>query len=253
MSTLTGRIEAIGILELLRVPITNGNTGRLVVYDDDQAAELFYAEGQLVQARAGSLSASECLCQVMRWSRGEFEFFDEQAIEVAQRASHLHEELLTEIKAWYAERVARRTASGTMLAAAPVTSPPAHAGGSGKWPKAQLAPTASCESVPPVRPTHHSRTVPKAPPCAALGTAMVDKRGNIVEHSGAFDDQNAALAALAYNLGTTIGQKLCAGSLRAIELKGGDDKWLFVKPRADSLATAQVLPNTDFGRIFPES
>src|SRR5512145_1886433 len=64
-TTLSGRIEAISVEDLLRVSMTKRSTGRLVVFNDQFDAELYYVQGRLVAIVSGNRSGKELLKPIL--------------------------------------------------------------------------------------------------------------------------------------------------------------------------------------------
>ena len=107
-TALRGRIEAIGVFDLLRIAVTKGNTGRLLVFNDQFDAELYYVEGRLVTAVANSLKGRDALKGVFDMSEGEFEFAQDIEMPAAQHDAALHDVMMSAIKIHYQERVRAR-------------------------------------------------------------------------------------------------------------------------------------------------
>lgn len=112
-TALRGRIEAIGVFDLLRIAVTKGNTGRLLVFNDQFDAELYYVEGRLVAAIANALKGRDALKGVFEMTEGEFEFAQDIEAPTGQDDPALHDVMTAAIKSHYQERVRARQDSGT--------------------------------------------------------------------------------------------------------------------------------------------
>lgn len=115
-TTLHGRIEAIGIHDLLRISVSRQSTGRLLVFNDRQDAEIYYEEGRLVAAVSGSIAGEECLSQALQMNDGEFEFAWGLLATPDQKTPALHEAMLLAVKQFYESRVTNRQSAGAQNA-----------------------------------------------------------------------------------------------------------------------------------------
>lgn len=92
-TTLSGRIEAISIEDLLRVSMTKRSTGRLVVFNDHFDAELYYVQGRLVAIISGNRSGKDLLKPILEMVEGEFEFTSGIDVARAQFDATAHDAL----------------------------------------------------------------------------------------------------------------------------------------------------------------
>jgi hypothetical protein len=288
MATLTGRIEAIGMLELLRVPVTNESTGKLVIFDERLDAELFYREGRLLHATSGGRSGSAALCRVLSWSAGEFEFIagaEARGADGLQLESYgLHEELLACIKQWYAMRTSKRTASGSVAApelevartvprlvtaaaprqlgarSAPLGTAIPRAAASRARHETESGPELLAEgsadsgtrrlktAPPPLPKSRRPESTEAGPPLGVR--AVIDPAGHVLSESPDFGVEDAEIAALIHNLAQTMGQRLSAGALEGAEVRGSNGKWLFLEERGATVVAAVVPAETEFRDVF---
>jgi len=98
-TTLSGRIEAISVEDLLRVSMTKRSTGRLVVFNDHFDAELYYVQGRLVAIVSGNRSGKELLKPVLEMVEGEFEFASGIEATRAQYDATAHDSLSQVLRA----------------------------------------------------------------------------------------------------------------------------------------------------------
>jgi len=107
-TTLHGRIEAIGIHDLLRVSMGKRSTGRLLVFNDTQDAEVYYEQGHLVAVICGASFGAECLQQVLQMQEGEFEFAVGLQTTAESKTPNLHEAMIGSIREHYEQQVRNR-------------------------------------------------------------------------------------------------------------------------------------------------
>ena len=112
-TTLHGRIEAIGIHDLLRVSTGKASTGRLLVFNDTSDAEIYYEQGRLVAVISGASFGAECLQQVLRMQEGEFEFAVGLQTTDESKTPNLHEAMIGSIREHYEQQVRNRQAVRT--------------------------------------------------------------------------------------------------------------------------------------------
>lgn len=98
-TTLSGRIEAISVEDLLRVSMTKRSTGRLVVFNDQFDAELYYVQGRLVAIVSGNRSGKELLKPILEMVAGEFEFASGIEVARAQYDATAHDALNQALRA----------------------------------------------------------------------------------------------------------------------------------------------------------
>lgn len=110
-TTLHGRIEAIGIHDLLRVSTGKASTGRLLVFNDTSDAEIYYEQGRLVAVVSGASFGAECLQQVLLMQEGEFEFAVGLQATAERKTPNLHEAMIASIREHYEVQVRNRQAA----------------------------------------------------------------------------------------------------------------------------------------------
>ena len=109
-AALSGNINAVGLLELLRIPMTTKRTGTLIVvcHDadaDEVEARFDYTDGTLVSGVLGELRGEPALRRVLAWKDGEFEFIPDLG-GAGPTDEGLHAIALAELRGWYAARSA---------------------------------------------------------------------------------------------------------------------------------------------------
>ncbi|MFW5741141.1 MAG: DUF4388 domain-containing protein [Myxococcota bacterium] len=71
---LKGTLADLGIVDLVQFPFAGRKSGELIITSGAQRAELYYRDGELVDAATDSTEGSEVLVSVFDWEEGEFEF-----------------------------------------------------------------------------------------------------------------------------------------------------------------------------------
>jgi hypothetical protein len=265
-ASLSGNINAVGLLELLRIPMTTKRTGTLIVIceDDDVVdaeARFQYDNGTLVTGSLGPLTGEDALRRMLTWRDGEFEFIPDTQFE-GERDPRLHPVVLAELKSWYSARagVSSSSSSGSRPAATASTSSPAVATSAVAPPAAATAPPASAQRLAPVRqpagpvsalPRYQQPRVatpapaPAAPISSALGAGTLDTRGNLRDVSGQLSPRDGALVFAALQVGAAIGKDMGVGNPNEIEIRGKGARWLAAVVRGESAAVVACPPDTD--------
>lgn len=283
-TTLHGRIEAIGMYDLLRVSTGKASTGRLLVFNDSQDAEVYYEQGRLVAVVSGASFGVECLRQVLQMQEGEFEFAVGLQATAECKTPNLHEVMIGSIREHYERQVRNRQASmrasedearssgvhklegqePAAAAAAPsaaaAKAPPPRApapAASAPAPSASQKPT-SAGSAPaaarPAAPRASSPVVATPPPAAAgktellpgeLGSAVVDPSGRVLQRLGSLTPHEAALAALGLKLATRLGASLGARESQGLELHSAGDKSMFCIAATEGIRISKISPDAD--------
>lgn len=236
-AALSGNLSAVGLLELLRIPMTTGRTGTLIVVNSDPdvpdaEGRLHYRDGTLVAGSLGGSVGEEALRRMIGWKDGYFEFLADTA-PPESIDPRLHSAALTEIKNWYTTRTSsvRAAAAGSgaspQAIQVPRASPPAS-------PKPELRPT-PLRAVPP----------PKARPSAAIGSGYLDARGNLAQTVGTLTPRDGALAFAALQLAAAIGKEMVLGAPQSVEVRARGERWLGALAREDSSVVVVCPPETD--------
>jgi len=231
-AALSGSLSAVGLLELLRLPMTTGRTGMLIVVNSDPEvadaeARLHYREGTLVAGAVGNSSGEAALRRILGWKDGYFEFLGDTPMPERVDA-HLHSVALTEIKNWYAARTSSRPAAAVASGSSPALQIPR------ATPKPEIRPT-PLRAVP----------APKGRPSAASGSALVDARGNLADVVGQVSPKDGALAFAALQLATAIGKEMVMGAPQSVEVRAKKDHWLGAAVRGDTAFVVICPPESD--------
>lgn len=271
-ASLSGNINAVGLLELLRIPMTTKRTGTLIVIcqDDDVVdaeARFQYDSGTLVSGSLGALTGEDALRRMLTWRDGEFEFIPDTELE-GERDPRLHPVVLSELKNWYSARagVSSSSSSGSRPATTTAASTSAPTPSSPVAPAA-AAPPASTQRLAPVRqpggpvsalPRYQQPRAATPPPAAvtpapapaapissALGGGTLDTRGNLRDVSGQLSPRDGALVFAALQLGAAIGKDMGVGNPNEIEIRGKGARWLAAGVRGESAAVVACPPDTD--------
>ncbi|MFC1642087.1 DUF4388 domain-containing protein [Myxococcota bacterium] len=249
-TALHGRIEAIGIHDLLRVSVMKRSTGRLLVFSDQEDAEIYYEDGRLVAAFSGSLSGQACLEQVLRMQEGEFEFAWGLAPAPDRKSSGLHEAMLAEVKKYYVNRVG--TSDHTHSQADRRSGMHSRVAVSGRDNgRVAGAKKPTIQSVQPEQPsTAPARERPaQAAGAEALsgevGSGTLDGAGRVLARSGSLSQQDAGLAALVCKLSASLGTALGTRELHRFEITAPGDKMLACTMAAGGLRIAKVSADRD--------
>jgi hypothetical protein len=211
-TTLHGRIEAIGIHDLLRVSAVKHSTGRLLVFNDLEDAELYYEQGRLVAAISAINEGNDCLRQVLSMHEGEFEFASGMTAPADRKCMNLHEVMLTAVKQYYEDRVGARSQISTNNRVFPTSD------------------TAAITSL--------------------LGQAAVDVTGHILRKTGDFSTQDAALVSLVHKLADNIGTLLGQSHLKCLELLVPRDKSLVCARVDNTWHVVKVGPDYDLDLLW---
>lgn len=71
---LKGTLSDLGIVDLVQFPFAGRKSGELVIVSGGQRAELYYRDGELVDASTDGRDGADVLVDVFDWEEGEFEF-----------------------------------------------------------------------------------------------------------------------------------------------------------------------------------
>ncbi len=237
-TTLHGRIEAIGVQELLRVSIANGSTGRLLLFNDEQDAELYYEEGRLVAAVSGARSGADSLSCALGMAYGEFEFVAGAVIEDERKDARLHEMLLHAVREFYERKLREK---------APDVESPAFTSGVHK-----LTPPAKSTGEPTASAEASRASAWQARDDLAVGEAgrgLVEMGGRVIDHAGSFSTHDAAFAALIVKLGNGLGAALGQSSLTGFELSVPDKQAILGNIREGTMRITKTAGESDLQAI----
>ncbi|HHL40899.1 MAG TPA: DUF4388 domain-containing protein [Deltaproteobacteria bacterium] len=228
MSKLQGTVEAVGITELLRIPITSRRTGELLVATQENEGRLIYDSGRLVSATMDALSGSEALSEILRWDEGVFEFREGVRPGGGERDPRLNNILIDELKKWYASRITAREAGS----AAPDVNAAVH------------------DNIVPLngrpRQVPAEETSAAAPPCGeTLGAARLDRRGNAITKRGDFTQRDGAMAAIAHQYLSPLSEELGLGPVRTITIEGSTGRSLGVAFEGEELLAVTARQGAD--------
>jgi CheY-like chemotaxis protein len=70
---IQGRLEEMSMIDLMQSLEMGQKSCRLVVHQDGQQGELYFASGQCRDAKAGNVEGDDAVYKVLLWSAGEFE------------------------------------------------------------------------------------------------------------------------------------------------------------------------------------
>lgn len=260
-AALSGNINAVGLLELLRIPMTTKRTGTLIVICEDAdavdaEARFEYANGQLVSGVLGELRGEGALRKLLTWHDGEFEFIPDTQHE-GPIDTRLHPVVLAELKSWYAARAgavqgANSSRNGPSSGAARETPAPAPAAAPRASPARPTSGPISALGGPRVSQPYAPRApaAPQAPaqrPSSAVGAGAIDARGNLRDVGGQLSPRDGALAFAALQLGAAIGKELGVGNPQAIEIRGKGDRWIGAAVRGETAVVVVCPPDSDLG------
>jgi hypothetical protein len=280
-TALRGRIEAIGVFDLLRIAVTKGNTGRLLVFNDQFDAELYYVEGRLMAAVANQLKGRDALKGVFEMGEGEFEFAQDLALPETEHDATLHDVMMAAIKSHYQERVRARHDSSTSLPAAPKARQETQSG----MPAVRIsgthlvsedsrigvAPIVSIEKPPsalnsgrsaekPTPPLNQARpdATPKTSASQAvllpgeLGRATTDNAGRTSKRHGDVTAHDAALATLASKTAQSVASIIGMRDLQRFEIIGVNERALLCRVQKDGIELSVSSGTADFDAIWKE-
>ena len=71
---LRGNLSDMNIGDVLQLPTMGARSGEMKVRFGNKVASLYYADGRMVHARAGSLRDEDAVVLVLGWTEGEFAF-----------------------------------------------------------------------------------------------------------------------------------------------------------------------------------
>lgn len=242
-TTLRGRIEAIGIHDLLRVSVSKGSSGRLLVFNDHTDSELYYEHGRLTAVTSGSEFGPECLEKVLGMADGEFEFAWGLSVEPERRTADLHERMLAAVKEFYEKQV-RERAGAKAKSENRLTS--------GVHKVAAPAEIAAAENARAQQDGSATAAASDAPAAAAnttedgeLGRASLDATGRVVTREGNFSQYDAGLAALTLKVASTIGSALAVKDLQAFEVHASNGQGLVCLLNAGGLKAVKTSADID--------
>lgn len=244
-AALSGNLSAVGLFDLLRIPMTTARTGTLIVVNSDPEvaepeARLYYREGTLIAGTLGRHQGEQALRGLLGWKEGFFEFLaDTEPPEHGD--PNLHAVALAEIKAWYASKTSNRPALTGNRSSNPAVQVQAQV------PRSSSPGISRPEVVPaalralPQQPQQPQQ--PKARPTTATGSAALDARANLSDVVGVFSPKDGALAFAALQLATTIGKDMVMGAPRTIEVHA-KEKWLGAAPLPDGAVVVVCPPDS---------
>jgi hypothetical protein len=255
-TALRGRIEAIGVFDLLRIAVTQGSTGRLLVFNDQFDAELHYAEGRLVAAVSPNRAAAESLNMALQMTEGEFEFTAGTELTAEQQDASLHGALTQAIKNHYQQRVRARQdstsdASANQRPRGDSPSDPAFIKTSGVHrlssdssvtvsPVVSIGPTpAGVASAVPAQATALAAE-PSRLLAGEVGRAITDGGGRTSAKIGNISPQEAALVALASKLAQNLATFLGMRELQRFEIAGANKRALLCSMAKDGIHFSAV-------------
>ncbi|MGC4065652.1 MAG: DUF4388 domain-containing protein [Polyangiaceae bacterium] len=227
---LNGRIEAIGVFDLLRVAVTQKSTGKLLLCNEEHLVELYYESGSLVQARSNDKRGMKALLLAMSMSEGEFEYVSDQILPGERIDGRLHDTMMLAITEHYRELVsARRSDSG---------QPPAHRG-------------SGVHRVGTQREASQEQAAARL--CRGeLGRGVVDSAGRTQATVGAIEDVDlgcaAKLADLSYELASAFG----FSRLERFEVRRGHRGGLLCRLARDGIRVARIDHDPELERIWLE-
>lgn len=248
--TLQGRIEAIGIHELLRLSAIKGSTGMLLVFNDETDAQLFYEQGHLVAAlSSGPLAGTECLTPVLQMAEGEFEFTDGLVSDPSAHTPGLHEVMMVATKEYFEREIRNRRRARSVTAEEEVKTSGVHkVGGVHKAGEASAPQKEARESADRATVRSDSGFNSPAPgPWVAdeMGHARIGARGRVLERFGTFTPQDLVLVTLALKIADGIGRSLAAGGLRRTEIHDREDKILCCGPTQNGTLALKLRAEAD--------
>jgi hypothetical protein len=262
-AALSGNINTVGLLELLRIPMTTKRTGTLIVICEDAdavdaEARFQYANGQLVSGVLGELRGEAALRKLLSWHDGEFEFIPDTELE-GPVDPRLHPVVLAELKSWYAARAgaAAQGAASSRDGAASVARPPASQSAPRSTPlrpasasgpiSALGGPRLSQPGVsrPAPTPAPAPAPAPLGRPSSVVGSGLIDTRGNMRDVAGQLSPRDGALAFAALQLGAGIGKDLGLGNPNGIEIRGKRDRWIAASVRGEVAIVIVCPPDSD--------
>jgi hypothetical protein len=268
-TALRGRIEAIGVFDLLRIAVSKGNTGRLLVFNDEFDAELYYVEGRLVAAIASSKRGRDALAGVFVMTEGEFEFAQDLVLPETDHDSALHDVMMAAIKSHYQERVRARQDSSTNI---PVASkarneslpsmPAVRISGThlvSDDARIGVAPIVSIEKPPPAASVPRADAPPRPPTLSneplrsgEFGRATTDNAGRTTAKRGDISAQDTALATLASKTAQSVASILGMRDLQRLEIVGVNNRALLCKIQKEGIVLSVATNSADFDGIWKE-
>jgi Domain of unknown function (DUF4388) len=248
---LRGQIKAIGIIDLLRVAISQRSTGRLLLFSHGGGAELHYEQGKMVAAVSGSISGKLALSFALAFDSGEFEYVPEESSKSITRDPLLHDILLLAIQQH--DRAQVDSIRGGRKHA------PTFSTTSGIHPVAMIEPFEEKEMIQSVPTSNDSVGSSYAPVASVrtrfvlaqgeLGRAISDNTGRICERIGAIASEDTACAARLVRLGKDIASIFGFENLERLEVNR-PTKSLLCRTANDGLRVARVNAEPDLELVW---
>ena len=244
-TSLHGRIDAIGIHDLLRIGVAQGSTGRLLVFNDRFDAELHYVEGRLIAVTSDGSKGTDCLNSVLQMTEGEFEFTTgaESASDLGD--AKLHDAMTQAIRRHYQERVrAQQDSVGDQHQF--VRTSGVH--------RMVTEQTVAVSPLADVDPKDQTPAAAKSPQLlrGEVGRAFSDNTGRTAGRLGTITSQQAALVALtskyAQNLASILGMR----ELQRFEILATDQRALLCRVGKDAIRFSATTGEVDMECIWTE-
>jgi hypothetical protein len=253
-TALRGRIEAIGIYDLLRIGVSKTTSGRLLVFNDQFDAELYYEQGRLVAVTSDSGKGADSLIRVLEMSEGEFEFTTGAELPTAQHDSAVHDSMMTAIKAHYQERVRlRQESTGDQ-------PPLVRTSGVHRVVTEQSVdvspivnieqPGESATSTVPARPSNAASVSSARLLPGELGRAIADIAGRASAKVGTVSPQEAALVALASKQAQSLATILGMRDLQRFEIVASNHRALLCQVAKDGIHFSAISDGADLDHIW---
>jgi hypothetical protein len=225
---LNGRIEAIGVFDLLRVAVTQKSTGRLVLYKGDACVELFYESGSLVQARSKDQRGMKALALAMTMRDGEFEYVSDPALPVEGIDDRLHDTMMLAITDHYRELVAARRDDSAR------------------------SPTPRTSGVHRVGSRREFQEEPAPAPLSRgeLGRGIVDSAGRAHSMTGGISELDLACAAKLADLSYELASAFGFARLARFEVRRGPRGGLLCRLARDGIRVARVDHDPELESIW---
>jgi hypothetical protein len=247
---LRGQIKAIGIIDLLRVAISQRSTGRLLLFNHGGGVDLHYEQGKLVAAVSGSISGKLALSFALAFESGEFEYVPEESRNSITHDPLVHDILLLAIQQH--DRTQVDSIRGGRKHAPMVSTT------SGIHPVAMIEPFEEKEMIQSV-PTSNDSVGSYAPVASVrtrfvlaqgeLGRAISDSTGRICERIGAIASEDTACAARLARLGKDIASIFGFENLERLEVNR-PTKSLLCRTAKDGLRVARVNAEPDLELVW---
>jgi hypothetical protein len=227
---LNGRIEAIGVFDLLRVAVTQKSTGKLLLCNEEHHVELYYEGGSLVQARSDDKRGMKALLLAMSMSEGEFEYVSDSALLDERVDGRLHDTMMLAITEHYRELVSARRGDGS--------GSPTHRSSGVHRVGSQSAASEAPASVPLCR--------------GELGRGTVDSAGRTQSTVGAIEAVDLACAAKLADLSYELASVFGFSRLARFEVRRGRRGGLLCRLARDGIRVARVDHDPELEKIWLE-